>query len=57
MSARSPKLLLAGVPGFEPGPSVLETAMLPLTPYPHFTLLLTGFIYLVDKTQSFVHIS
>jgi hypothetical protein len=25
---------LAGVPGFEPGPTVLETVMLPLTPHP-----------------------
>jgi hypothetical protein len=38
---------VAGVPGFEPGQTVLETAVLPLTPYPCKKKLLCFFVRLV----------
>src|SRR5687768_3994430 len=39
--------VMAGVPGFEPGQTVLETAVLPLTPYPCMKKLLRLFVRFV----------
>ena len=40
---------LAGVEGLEPSQTVLETGVLPLTPYPYFLFIIKNTLILVDQ--------
>lgn len=46
-------LFLAGVEGFEPSQTVLETGVLPLTPYPYIQLYV---IFKTNKTKNIAYL-